>query len=122
MKTLKTLVGGMVLLTAFPIGAGEKLQLRVTPTMGMAPADVRITATVEPDVNNRAIEIVAESEEFYRSSRIPLEGADAARTSIFRFRSLPAGSYQVSAALIGNGGKVLVSVRQPAQVFASARR
>ena len=45
------------------------------------PATVRVTAIVERDAQNRAMEVVADSDGFYRSSLIPLEGENAPRTT-----------------------------------------
>ena len=54
---------------------------------------------IEADQDNRAVEIVAESADFYRSSQIQLEGDKAPRTTNFEFRSLPPGTYEVRALL-----------------------
>ena len=62
---------------------------------------------MEPKDENRSIEIIAESEEFYRSSEVPLDGDRAPRTSLLEFRGLPAGAYQVRAILKGVSGKEL---------------
>ena len=60
---------------------------------------------IEADQDNRAVEIIAESADFYRSSEIQLEGDKAPRTTNFEFRSLPPGTYEVRALLIGTGGR-----------------
>jgi hypothetical protein len=90
-------------------GAVERLSLRVSPAVAMAPATLRVRATVEPMNENRSIEIIAESEEFYRSSEVSLEGDRAPRTNLLEFRGLPAGEYQVRAILKGVSGKELAS-------------
>ena len=90
-------------------GAVERLSLRVSPTVAMAPATLRVRTTVEPKDENRSIQIIAESEEFYRSSEVPLEGDRAPRTNLLEFRGLPAGAYQVRAILKGVSGKELAS-------------
>jgi hypothetical protein len=64
------------------------------------------------------VEILAESSDFYRSSEIQLEGDKAARTTMFEFRSLPPGSYEVRATLFGSSGKRGV-VRQQVNVIPS---
>ena len=85
--------------------AKEPLAMRVSPAISFAPADLMIRARVEPDADNRAMEVVAESGDFYRSSAIQLEGDRAPRTVTFEFRSLPPGEYEVTAVVIGNDGQ-----------------
>jgi hypothetical protein len=85
--------------------AKEPLAMRVSPAISFAPADLMIRARVEPDADNRAMEVVAESSDFYRSSAIQLEGDRAPRTVTFEFRSLPPGEYEVTAVVIGMDGQ-----------------
>jgi hypothetical protein len=105
--------------TTLPVGAGERITLKVSPAVSFAPANLVVRATVEADADNRAIEIVAESQDFYRSSEIQLEGDKAARTSTFEFRSLPPGTYEVRAKLFGADGQTRAAVRQQVNVIAS---
>ena len=67
----------------------------------------------------RAVQISAESPDFYRSSEIQLEGERAARTNTFEFRSLPPGTYEARATLYGTGGETRGVVRQQINVIAS---
>src|SRR6185436_17526985 len=69
-----------------------------------APADLVIRTSIEPDEHNRAIAIVADSESFYRSSSIQLEGDRAPKTTTVTFHSVPAGAYDITASLIGPDG------------------
>jgi hypothetical protein len=78
--------------------------MRVSPSVAFAPANLVVKTMVESNQENRSIEIIAESEEFYRSSEVELDGDRAPRTTIFQFRSLPSGSYRVRAVLRGAGG------------------
>jgi hypothetical protein len=87
-----------------PVGAKEALAIRVSPAVSFAPASLVIRTTIEPDPYNRAVEIVADSEQFYRSSLVQLDGERAARTRNLEFRSLPPGEYEVKATLIGLDG------------------
>ena len=64
-----------------------------------------IHTRLEPDAANRGLEVIAESGDFYRSSAIQLEGDRAPRTVRFEFRSLPAGVYEVRAAVLGRDGQ-----------------
>ncbi len=86
-------------------GAKEPLSIQVSPAVSFAPADLVIRTRLEPDANNRAMEVVAESDAFYRSSRIQLEGDRAPRTTTFEFRSVPSGEYEVRAVVIGTDGQ-----------------
>jgi hypothetical protein len=69
-----------------------------------APANLVIRTSVEPDAENRSVEVIADSASFYRSSRITLEGDRAPMTTMVEFRSLPPGDYEVTAMLIGVDG------------------
>ena len=114
---VRTQLGLMLMLTALPIAAREanRLDLHVTPAVAMAPADLRVRATIEANRSNRAIEIIAESDDFYRSSEIPLDGDRAPRTTQLEFRGLPGGDYAVRAVLKGASG-VLANARQEVHV------
>jgi hypothetical protein len=83
--------------------------MRVSPSVAFAPANLVVRTTVEANKENRAIEIIAESEDFYRSSEVPLDGDRAPRTTMFEFRSLPSGEYHVRAVLKGAAGRELAS-------------
>lgn len=108
----------LLLLTAVSsLGAVERLRLKVTPSVAFAPATLIVRTTIEPDAQNRAVEIVAESPDFYRSSEIELEGDRSPRTTTLEFRSLPAGTYEVSATLIGPGSAVRARTEQEVDVM-----
>ena len=100
-------------------GAGEKLTMRVTPAVAFAPANLMVRAMIEADADNRAVEVVAESNEFYRSSEIQLDGDRAPRTNTFEFRSLPPGNYQVTATLLSSTGQRRASAAAHVNVIAS---
>lgn len=93
-----------LLMTATSVAGNESLSMRVTPQLCVEPAVVVVRVTVEPHDENGALEIVAESAEFLRSSRIQLDGSHAARTSVFQYRDLPAGTYEVRSVLVGRDG------------------
>jgi hypothetical protein len=118
--TLRACLFGILMgVTTLPVGAGERITLKVSPAVSFAPANLVVRATVEADAENRAIEIVAESSDFYRSSEIQLEGDKAARTNTFEFRSLPPGTYEVRAKLYGADRQQRAAVRQQVNVIAS---
>jgi hypothetical protein len=119
MKVAVLLVGILMLASALPLGAGERLTMKVSPAVAFAPANLVVRAMVVADADNRAVEIVAESSDFYRSSLIQLEGEKAARMNQFEFRSLPPGLYEVRANLFGAHGETRAVIRQQINVIAS---
>jgi hypothetical protein len=126
MKTSRLFLGLLACLTVFPTGAGardnDRLTIRVSPAVCFAPANLQVRAMIASDPDNRAVQVVAESSEYYRSSEIQLEGDRAPRTSLFEFRSLPSGNYEVRATLRGSSGRELALVRQQVNVIASSGR
>jgi hypothetical protein len=122
MKLGAALFGILMLMGTRPLGAGERMTLKVSPAVAFAPANLIVRATILADADNRAVEIVAESDDFYRSSQIQLEGEKAARTSMFEFRSLPPGTYEVRANLLGSDGRSRAMIRQQVNVIASGTR
>jgi hypothetical protein len=119
---VRAFIGGFLLASATTLpatlGAGEPITMKVSPAVSFAPANLVVRATIPSDADNRAVEITAESPDFYRSSEIQLEGDKAARTTTFEFRSLPPGTYEVRATLFGANGKRGV-VRQQINVIPS---
>jgi hypothetical protein len=106
-------------LTTGSLGANERLSMRVSPAVSFAPANLVVQTTIPADNTNRAIEIIAESPEFYRSSELPLDGERAARTTRFEFKSLPGGAYEVRAVLKGANGHELATVQSKVDVIES---
>ena len=102
------------------MGAGERLTIKVSPAVSFAPANLIVRTMIEADAKNRAIEIIAESEDFYRSSEIQLEGDKAPRTTIFEFRSMPSGTYDVKAILRGANREPIIYVHQQVNVIQNA--
>ncbi len=121
MKVTMSLVCALVGM-ASPLGASEPLSLKVTPSVAIAPATVRVLARIEPDTQNRMVEIVAESDDFYRSSQIQLEGDRARRTSLIELRSLPAGAYDVRVTLKGPGDATRAIIRQRVQIVGDSQQ
>jgi hypothetical protein len=110
---------GIFMLVGRPLGAGERLTLKVSPAVSFAPANLIVRTMVEADARNRAIAIVAESTEFYRASEVQLDGDKAPRTTTFEFRSLPSGTYQVTATLLDEAERPLTYVRSQVNVLAN---
>jgi hypothetical protein len=103
MKARRLMVA-MVLTATAVAGAKEPLSIRVSPAFSFAPANLVIRTSVEPDAENRSMEVIADSVEFYRSSTITLEGDRAPKTMMVEFRTVPSGDYKVTATLIGADG------------------
>ena len=104
MKT-GVLVLGVTLLAVSSLGAQPELNMRVSPQFSSAPATVTIQITVEPDADNRAIAIAADGDAFFRSSSVPLDGANAPHTIALEYRNLPPGTYEIRGVLFGSSGK-----------------
>jgi len=102
--------------------AEERLTLRVSPRVAFAPADLVVRATIAADKENRAIEIVADSGDFFRSSEIQLDGDQAPKTMYSEFRSVPSGIYVVRAVLKGSRGQELAAREVHFQVVATGLR
>ena len=110
----KILVIGCVMLFAAPMRGSQSLALNVTPSKSFAPAVVRIRATVEPNADNRRLDVVADGPSMYRSSEIPLEGADAPRMVELSFAGLPGGTYEISVVLTDASGHSRAMARETA--------
>ena len=102
---LQMIAVGLVLATTTGVGANEPIAIRVSPAMSFAPANLVIRTSVEPNVDNRLMEIIADSDQFYRSSMVQLEGDRAPKTTVLEFRSLPPGEYHVTAAVFAADGR-----------------
>lgn len=105
---------------AWPAGAGDRLTMRISPAYSYAPASLTIQVSVEPDAENRAIHVFADSDVFYRSSVVELDGQRGPRTTVVKYRAMPAGSYEVRSVLIGAGGQERAMARQVVRVLTSA--
>jgi hypothetical protein len=121
-KTIRALLGGVLLVTALPAGAGEKLAMRVSPAYSYEPATLIVQLSIEPDSNNRVVRVIAESADFYRSSDIALDGDRAVRTNVISYRSLPAGDYEVRSVLFGARGQERAMVSQAVSVLNAGGR
>lgn len=102
------LVTGVLLTTA--LDAGESIRMQVSPSVSRAPADLVVRVSVEAAADNRILQVVAESPDFYRSSQITIDGERTPPLSVFEFRNMPSGLYSVTGVLIGvNGRRAVVS-------------
>jgi hypothetical protein len=110
----------LFLSSAVFVTAKDPLTMAVSPVQSFAPTNLTIRVHLAPDADNRTLEVVAESGEYYRSSRIQLDGADAPRTISVEIRNLPGGDYDVRSALINRVGRERAAVRTQIVVLGSA--
>jgi hypothetical protein len=100
----------LVLLVSFlgvaHAGGERAISVSVSPRVAHAPGRIRVRAIVERDTKNRAIQIVAESDDYYRSSTMPIDGDQGARITVVQFGGLPLGNYRVTANLLGTGDTI----------------
>jgi hypothetical protein len=94
-------------ISATATAAADRLQSRIWPSVSQAPASVRIEVVVPQDDDNRTLKIVVDSGDFFRSSTIDLEGADAPGFFSVQYRSMPAGAYEVDVELRGRTGTLI---------------
>jgi hypothetical protein len=73
------------------------------PAVMRAAGAVRAVVRIPRDADNRMLRVTFDSGSFYRSSEVPLEGANAPQTHAFTWHALPAGTYDVTIELVGNG-------------------
>jgi len=97
------------------LNGSETLSMKVTPPISLEPAALTVSVTIERDADNRALQIVAESPDYYRSSQIPLDGQNAPRVNVIQLKSVPAGLYEVTGVLVRTQGRRSV-VQRVAQV------
>jgi len=109
----------LLLLSSLSIHANGPLTMDVSPMQSLAPTNLRFRVHVEPDAGNRALEVVAESGGYYRSSRVQLDGAEAPRTIWLEMRNLPGGNYDVRGNLIDSAGHKRTAVRTRVIVIGS---
>jgi hypothetical protein len=119
MRVAAILCGFFAMVTS--VGGGEAIKMSVSPAQSFAPANLFVRLSIEPNAVNRTVEVAAESEEFYRSSLVALEGDQGPRTVLLEFRNLPGGHYLVRGAVADDRGHEVAIARQEINVLASGR-
>jgi hypothetical protein len=114
------LLFGLCILTSWSLSAGTSLAVEA-PTVMLAPGHLLVQTAVEPDPANRAIQVIAESSDSYRSSEVELDGVAAPRTSTFEFKDLPSGTYEIRAMLLDATGQQRAVVVRKLEVISHAR-
>src|SRR6476660_1945016 len=110
----------LMLAAAARADVGDRLTMAVSPAQSFAPTTLTVRVHVTPDAENRALEVVAESGDYYRSSRIQLDGQEAPHTIVVELKSVPGGDYEVRGALIDGSGRSRSLVRTHVIVIGSA--
>jgi hypothetical protein len=64
------LAAAALLMVAFPADAGEWITMAVSPRQSIGPTNLTVRLSVEPNADNRTLEVIADSGGFYRSSQI----------------------------------------------------
>ena len=95
---------GAAVLMSTGIKGSAPLRIQVSPAISRAPAQVTVRLIVESDAANRTLQIVAASDDYYRSSEVQLDGKDAQPVNVFELRNLPMGTYEITGVLIGTKG------------------
>jgi hypothetical protein len=104
------LLGTCLVLMASTLDGGQPLRMHLSPAISIAPGYLTVRVSIESAAENRILQVVAEPHDFYRSSQVSLDGANAAPLSVFEFRNLPSGLYDVTGVLVGvNGPRASVS-------------
>ena len=107
------------LLTVAPLGGSESVKISVSPAQSIAPANLFIRMSIEPNAVNRTVQVVAESDDYYRSSEIALEGDEGPRTVFLEFRSVPGGTYEIRGIVADGRGHEVASAHQNVFVISS---
>ena len=88
------------------LAGDQRLSLKVSPTVAVAPASLTVRAFVEPNDGNRALSVVVSSPRYQRTSEVPLEGKQSQRLNVLELRDVPPGLYEVTATLVGSSGRI----------------
>ena len=103
--------------TVKPLKAPDELTLSLTPRFVTAPGFVRSLVRVAPHAENRRLRISIESEGYFRSSDIELDGDSAPESHWIDFKAVPAGRYEMTVVVLGPGDSQRATRRLPFQVI-----
>ncbi|MXY17696.1 MAG: hypothetical protein F4057_10050 [Acidobacteria bacterium] len=100
--------------------AGQQVQktIAVGPSLVVgAPGDVEFSIRISPTIKTHELRVFAESESYYRSTTIGLDGLDSEPLHHFTWRSFPVGEYQVVGMLVDSDGSEQIIVRSALKVI-----
>ena len=86
----------------------DELTLRMTPRFVSAPGYLRSLIRVTPNAANRALRVEIDSEGYYRSSEIQLDGSSAPTSHFMDWKAVPAGTYDLTVSVMGPSGDARV--------------
>jgi hypothetical protein len=113
---MKYVASFVAVVAAFTLGgheahAGQRISIRVSPAVALAPAFLRVQVTVEPNDDNRLLDIEIDSPAYSRTSEITLDGKNAQRVNLLEVKGVPSGLYEVRATLTGPSGPIAKSMQ-----------
>jgi len=115
-----TLVLAVPVATVLPVvpvlHANDFVQLHVSPVLSDR-GDMLVQVLVTRDAENQWMRITAESEVYYSSSEMELEGEYSPRVKVIRFRGVPAGWYEVTGTVFDHRQHVKGLARRSVLVF-----
>ena len=102
------------------LGAADRVHIRVWPATSMAPTSFTVRVFIERHAANRWIKVTVESAAYFGSSEGQLEGERSSRLRLVQFRDVPAGTYEVRAAVLDQHGAVIGAAHTTAMVIGRA--
>lgn len=96
--------------------ADDFVQLHVSPVLSDR-GDMTVQVLVTRDAENQWMRVTAESESYYSASEMELEGEFSPRVKVIRFRSVPAGWYEVTGTVFDQRKHVKGLARRSVLVF-----
>ncbi len=106
---ISRLIPAIAMLTLTPVAAVTQaepyVQLHVSSVLSERD-DLLIQVLVARDKDNQRMLVTAESENYFASSELELQGEYAPRVEVVRFRSLPAGAYEIRGTVYDYRGHV----------------
>ena len=103
---------------AQPAGQQVHKTIAVGPALVVdAPGDVEFSIQISPTVKTHELRVYAESESYYRSTTIGLDGLDSTPVHHFTWRSFPVGEYRVVGMLVDDDGSEEIIVHSSLKVI-----
>jgi hypothetical protein len=99
------------------LNAAGGMTIRAWPSTALEPANLRVEVMFERRAENRWVRISADSQDYFSSSEIQLDGERAARIRVVTFREVPAGLYELRGEVFGDHGHVVATARTVAIVI-----
>ena len=94
------LTAALLSATAMSGSAADVVEIHLYGHYYSEPATVRIVVAVEPDEANRLLRIEADGDRMFRATEVTLDGLAEKRMHNVEFKNLPAGLYELRAAVM----------------------